>query len=339
MNKKVKAYVYPITNRLKTGIFNPYVHDLASSLGTHFDVLNKNKPSNIGIINIFRYIPQVKFIFLNWPENLPDKKAGKLQALILMTLIPFFKLSGKKIVWTMHNKLSHSKKNIKLKKRLFITLLKNSDYIFTHSSEGQEYARRLTKKNANIIYLPHPVKKDNLGDESKITDILIWGTIATYKGIDQFLHYIYKYKMEDKYKINIVGKVQDKEYKNMLMQFANKNIIIEDRFVEIEELKKLISQSKIVLFTYTDKSVLSSGALMDSVGYGATVVGPHVAAFKDLQEDKVIYTYKDFDQLIPLLNRLLKSKKRFSNKKQVDKFLKENDWQHYSQKVKSLVEH
>ena len=43
-----------------------------------------------------------------------------------------------------------------------------------------------------------------------------------------------------------------------------------------------MANSKSVLFTYAEGSVLSSGALMESLAYGLNVVAPNVGAFKDV---------------------------------------------------------
>ncbi|NJO67965.1 MAG: hypothetical protein HC830_00620 [Bacteroidetes bacterium] len=82
-------------------------------------------------------------------------------------------------------------------------------------------------------------------------------------------------------------------------------ISIENRFVNNDELKDLISKARCVLFSYNSDSVLSSGALMDTIGMGGFVIGPYKGAFKDLSKSGRVSTYKNYNQLICLLDRVV----------------------------------
>ena len=51
------------------------------------------------------------------------------------------------------------------------------------------------------------------------------------------------------------------------------------------------------MFYLQGKSVLSSTALMYSLGHGANIIGPNVGAFRDLKEFNLINTYESCDDL------------------------------------------
>lgn len=57
-------------------------------------------------------------------------------------------------------------------------------------------------------------------------------------------------------------------------------ISIEDRSIPFEELKQEIRRSRFVLVPYAAESILSSGILMDSLSFGAKVIGPAVGSFR-----------------------------------------------------------
>ncbi len=78
-----------------------------------------------------------------------------------------------------------------------------------------------------------------------------------------------------KYRILLAGKITTPELAKELEAYKQKydNLEIMGGYVEIERLIELIQASKITLFTYHSESILSSGALMDSLTYGATIVG------------------------------------------------------------------
>lgn len=334
-----KLYFYPISARNdKIVSFNPYTFDFVDALENHYIVVNKNKPSAKGILNLIRYFFNINFIVLNWIEDLPEKKGGFLQTMFLLMIMSLSKILRVKIIWVMHNKLSHSKKHEWLKKIIFRRLIKKSDYIITHSSEGIEYVGGIDRNSKDRIhYWPHPVKdrRKPTQDEFKI-DILIWGTLAPYKGILEFLQLIHESDLEHKYRIFIIGKSSSAEYLKSLSKFTNENIIIKDDFVDDNTLQDLCSKSKIVLFTYAKSSILSSGALMDSIGFGARVIGPEVGAFSDLNKEGIIKTYADSTELFTIIDEEL-SKPATHDAERINEFLKANSWRKFAENLHEVL--
>ena len=334
-----KIYFYPISARNDRIVsFNPYTFDFVDALQNHYSVVNKNMPSTKGILDLYRYLFKIDYIVLNWIEDLPEKQGGFFQTMFLLIIMSMSKILGVKIIWVMHNKLSHSKDHEWLKKKIFNQLVKKSDYIIAHSSEGIEYVGGIEPGSTERIhYWPHPVKdrrKKSL-EEFKI-DILIWGTLAPYKGILEFLQLIHESNLEHKYRIFIIGKSSSKEYLDSLSKYTNESIIIKDDFVDDHALQELCSKSKIVLFTYAKSSILSSGALMDSIGFGANVIGPEVGAFSDLAKEGIIKTYHDTNELFAILDDQL-SKPNPSVSERIDDFLQANSWSRFGENLHKLL--
>ncbi|MCG8699621.1 MAG: glycosyltransferase, partial [Bacteroidales bacterium] len=334
-----KAYLYPISNRLKTGVTNPYVDDFIRSMNENVVISNKKYPSNAGILNILKFYWSIDYIFLNWIEDLPDKKLGKIQTYIFLFIVRLSKLLGKKIVWTLHNNLSHYKTNIRLKKKIFNHLIKNSDYILTHSSEGVNVVKNIDESKLNrVIVLHHPVKPKVIDKEKAkhVYDILIWGTISPYKAVDKFLNYYHGDENLKKLKVCIAGKILSKDYENKVDPLVKGNITLINKFLTLDELEQLFLQSKYVLFTYKSKSVISSGALMDSLAYRNVVIGPNVGAFADLSEEKLVYTYEEYNEIATIIEKAGAE----NTSKKLEEFLKDNTWKKFSEnlwmKIKKL---
>lgn len=340
MKTKIKrAYIYPFSARdRKLGIFNPYVNDEIKAFSPFFTFINTIKPSKSGIFDIAKYLFKTNVVFFHWVEKLPEMEVGKLQSFFLLVFLPIRKVFGIKIIWTMHNKISHSKEHYYLKKLLFKRLLKNSDLILTHSSEGIRYGAEIHPGSKNKIhYLPHPIKDRRIGGMGdKKYDILIWGMISPYKGIHNFLEYLQNSGLQSRYRIMIIGKSAMPEYVEQLKKHASEYIRIENKFLEERELQKLITQSRVVLFTYSKASILSSGVLMDSLGFGASIIGPKVGAFKDLEELGIVNTFKDFNEIPSILERQVNTKNSESNPA-LDQFLRENSWNKFAEKVVHIL--
>ncbi|MFO7977564.1 MAG: hypothetical protein R6U64_02790 [Bacteroidales bacterium] len=301
--------------------------------------LNKHAPSNTGIFNLVKFAGKADMVFLNWIENLPEKKAGWLQTVFFLIFLRIRKWVGIKVVWTLHNKISHSARQRYLKEILFNNLLKYSDLIITHSHEGVRFAsEKYPQASSRLFFFPHPVTpaNGNQQPEKKEYDILIWGTMAPYKGIDTFLEYLEQQDALSRYRILIAGKAGTPEFFQKINQYSSPVITIKNQFIDPGELSQMIARSTIVLFTYSGASVLSSGALMDSISNRAYVVGPHVGAFAEMADLGIIQTYHDFNELQTILDA---SKSNFPivTAREVEKFIREHTWPEFGKALQHRV--
>ena len=136
---KKNIYLYPHSARGKDVVPNPYLKNMVKSMQKYYTFVNINHPSNTGIFDILKYYLKLDYLMLNWIENLPDKKNGLLQSVFFIILLLITGVTKKKVIWTMHNKISHDKKYFVIKKLLFKLLISHCDYVITHSKEGIEY--------------------------------------------------------------------------------------------------------------------------------------------------------------------------------------------------------
>jgi beta-1,4-mannosyltransferase len=193
------VYFYPNSKRLNDVVVNPYIEDMMFVLSKNYRIINAGNPSNSGIIQFFVYLRRTDFLVLNWIEDLPDKKFGRLQVYALILQLMILKMLNKKIVWVLHNKLSHYPGNRELKNRLQMKLAKWSDFILTHTEEGLNYLQFFYPEfKAKVLVVQHPVKENIVRMDSKPAyDVIIWGSLLRYKGIHKFLKYLYEQKLED----------------------------------------------------------------------------------------------------------------------------------------------
>ena len=331
-------YLYPITARDHTGVSNPYIQRLAGALSNSFQVVNRNEPSNRGIMDIIKFLPSTDILYLNWIEDLPAKHMGYLQTLFFFLLRGYCRAAGKKIVWTLHNKQSHTGNHLFMKNLIFRFMKSRSDLVVTHAEEGLTILPRRTRK----LYIPHPVTGDPFAGTAEGTgsvkqhDIIIWGTIAAYKGVDAFLRYLEMEGILDQYRILIAGKVVERGLEEFLENLAGKHprLVLVNRFVPDRELAGMINGAGVTLFTYHASSVLSSGALMDSLHHDSVIMGPHTGAFVDLARENLIRTYRDYGDLVEQL--VLLKKKDFMEPYRSElkrRFMKEHTWEMFNQKL------
>lgn len=289
-------------------------------------------------MDITGFLGKTDILYLNWIEDLPNRHLGTLQVFFLFLLCGYCRLSGKKIVWTLHNRRSHSGDHRFMKNLIFWYMKYRSNLVVTHARVGLSLLPARTRK----VFIPHPVSGNQTdlppgkADNGKQSDVIIWGTIAAYKGVDTFLRYLEREGLLDHYRLLIAGKIVEPDLELYLESLSEKhpNIKLVNRFVPNDELGQMIARSGIILFTYHSGSVLSSGALMDSLLHDSVVLGPHAGAFTDLAEEKLIRTYSDYGDLVAQLDLLKKKDFHEPYRKELKrKFLEENTWPLFHEKL------
>jgi hypothetical protein len=223
---------------------------------------------------------------------------------------------------------------------LYRQMLKKSDLIITHAREGLS----LIPEGKKACFQHHPVTISPLdpGPPKAFSyDIIIWGTIYPYKGITTFLNFLEQKGIIGKYRILIAGKIVTQTLADELLAYHQKydNLELINGYIEEKRLIELVRASRIALFTYHSESILSSGALMDSLSYGATIVGPSVGAFNDLHELGLIETYTDFNSLVGVVDRLLSLPGEDpSRQEKLAGFMSANSWSEFSLTLLKLIE-
>jgi len=337
----MRIYLTPILKESKSPTQNPYIKDLINALENNgHTIVNKNRPSNIGLFDILFYLNKVDAIYFNWIEDLVATRLGILQTIYVYLSCFIFKLFNKKIIWTLHNKISHSKDYLFLKMINTYMLLNYSDLVITHSSDGLEFSKQFLKDESNNIHFIHHPIHNNLGRYQDIQvekkyDILIWGAISPYKNVDVFLEYLEKKDLLNKYNICILGKISNKILEDKIMKYKSEKIKIINKFVDDNLLEKYINISKIILFTYSPGNTFASGSLMYSLSYGSNIIGPNVGSFKDLEDENLIHTFNNFHHLIKVIN-IAFSEKISENKKLLE-FIENNNWDYFGKKISKYI--
>lgn len=335
----MRFYLYPNSARAGSTVYNPYTDNFISAMEKKHVCVNKNSPSNSGVFHMFSYFFRTDVFILNWIEDLADKKGGAVQCAFFLMFMRVARLFGKRFLWVVHNQLSHKKTNMHLKKRFTLKMAKLSRYKLTHANQGIDYLKNIgaIKSEKEVLCIPHPVHKiKSIPNQESKYDILIWGTMAEYKGVDLFLQYLQENSIDD-ISVLVAGKVPNNEYRTKLLSFNSKTIEIVAGFIDDASLESYFAQSRAVAFTYQKSSVLSSGALMDTIGYLKPVVGPKTGAFKDLSDNNLVFTYDTFSELIELTRRFKQNGIPF-NPEEARKFCELNDWSNFQVKLDQYIE-
>lgn len=328
-----RIYIYPKNDYEKLESPNPYILHLEAALQPKHRISNQH-PNKLGVLELFLFLFKTDVYLFNWIEDLPVKRYGKFQAILLLLFLLFSKVFRKKIIWVMHNLFSHERKSKKWTHFLFIMMIRHSGLILTHSEEGIRFLRKnYSTYCKKAIYINHPVDELLLPEKQveKEYDLFIWGTIHPYKGVLEFLEFASGIESLNNLKMLIAGICPNSELKAQLYKLLTKNIEYRDGFFDIEEIAAMTYRSKVTVFTYNSDSILSSGSLMDSIRMGAMIIGPNKGSFRDLRNYTFIETYNSFSEIPDLINRI--SLTEVDRERQIIAFYKNNNWETFGDKL------
>lgn len=305
---------------------NPYLNDLSRSV----NAINKNETKDKSIINFYKHLFDGDIYIFNWPENIIYQKYGFIQYILFLIGFFILKLRKIKVILIFHNITPHLGHNF-FTKFIIKIFFKFSNLIITHSLKGLKYLNKNSKIKS--IYIPHPFQGNcyNQKINSFTYDIIIWGSIFRYKGILEFLKNVNKLKRPEK--ILIIGKCEDKEYDLQIKNNINCHVIYENKFVEKDILNDLILKSKYVVFPYLMKSVSSSGALIDSLLLGKTVIGPNTGAFQDLSKEGLCFTFDNYNDIF----KIIEGGKKI-NTDLISEYIEKNTWDHFGENLIKNIE-
>lgn len=338
MRTMLQFTVFPNLRLESNQYANPYIQDFIRALDESGEATVVNPPHKNPLLSLLPVKRWGDIVVFNWFESIPDFKYGFLQAWIAFFFLIILKLCGRKVVWIYHNRKPHADGQAFMKQLLARHIARLSNLIVTHAQEGVDLIKERYPFAAGKVYFLHHPTKDRTGLRhfgiASEYDVLIWGHIARYKGVFDFIRLLREKQVTD-LRVCVAGGCTDDTF-NELKQLAPPQVTLIHRSLSFEELASYIDKSDFVLAPYFPETVLSSGMLMDSLSYGAKIIGPAIGSFNDyanLPELKV-YTFSSFQDILQIV-RLHRNEQPDINAYRT--FLKNNDWHHFIQSFLTLI--
>lgn len=234
-------------------------------------------------------------IWLNWFEL----DHGKIKTLMKIWTLVLLKLTGKSIVYTLHNKKLHNKKMSTVSSLLQNSLYYFADTIIIHSNASKEILPEKYRKKTQ--YIPHPnyineygpILKQELSKSKKLR-LLFIGQVKPYKNIELLLNALSEVDHEV-VELTIAGKPTSNEYSEQLLKLAiGKDIKFIFEFVKDEEINQYLANCDMLVLPYDMASSLNSGSVILAFSYAKTIICPSIGTVEDMESKAFLtYTYHD----------------------------------------------
>lgn len=323
--KKV-LFIYP-----RKGGSNPYVDNLTKALTDEYTHLEyaKGEEKWPPFISLLRASFMSDILILNWPENVAFGKFSKLQTFCVLFSLHVAKYRKAKLIWVFHNIVPHYGVN---KKSQLITnfLYKHSSLMLCHSEEAKIFAENRAK--SKVVFIHHPIRPIACipihVDEN--IDLLYWGDIYDYKGIDILAEELSK--NNSSIRLHILGRCKSEKLRHRLYNCVSSKITFDEKFADVDTIAGYIKQTKYVIFPYTGDSISSSGALIDTLYLGGTILGPAKGAFIDLEKRGLCFTYNSYEELLQLIKQPIRVNEEIRKQ-----FIVDNSWEKFGRRVSKII--
>ncbi len=242
----------------------------------------------ISLIQIYRLIKkyEIDIVHFQW-SHIP------ILELIFIRLIRF----NSKVIYTAHNtKLFHGEKF--LFRRLLsigrMRFFKKVDKIIVHTNYSKKVLNNEAKDIAdNINVIPYGIEyflttdeinKNKTSDNvsNNITNILFFGQVSYYKGIDILIESL-PFIENTKYNVSIIGR-SEIDTENLISLAKRKGVDSKIdwqlKFVSNKEVHNALFKCDILVFPY--RHIDQSSVLMSSLSYGKPIIASKLGGFDEI---------------------------------------------------------
>lgn len=249
---------------------------------------------------------QLKIVNLNWFDSINASSSLNifLNFIKRFCMLSFFKITGKKIVFTYHNAHPHNMKNTFWADKLTNILCKWSEKIVVLCDYSEELLKdyypieKLRKKMVTIppatykgCYAENEIDfRTQWGLDSNACVMTYVGSMQPYKNIELVIEAAKRFP--DIYFV-LAGGAINEAYRQHLIDLSKgcRNIVPMFRRVKDEELSALVKCSSYIITPYNRKSSLNSGVAILAFTYGRTVICPIIGTLLQMGNLDNVFSY------------------------------------------------
>ncbi len=236
----------------------------------------------------------ISFLF----QNVSGRGQARLRIRAFLTSLTRFKQLGGRIIWTVHNTLSHDSRFADLERDLSERIVALADVVHVHSAASVVEVRdefdmprhkiRISRHGHYLGVYDDFISRDGarqiLGIEADETVILFLGQVRAYKGVDQLVQSFRKILRETpKARLVIAGVIHGAFWRTVVPALSpeeRSRILAPGRFLDAAEMQIFFRAADVTVFPY--RNILTSGSLLLALSFGLPVVVPDVGMTRDV---------------------------------------------------------
>jgi glycosyltransferase involved in cell wall biosynthesis len=227
---------------------------------------------------------------------------NKFELIDRTILLVYYKLTGKKIVFTAHNVNARERdsKDSWLNRRTLSFQYRMVDHIFVHTNQMKnQLLNAFSVPSEKVTVIPFGINsvypstvitaraaKERLGLRETERTVLFFGQIAPYKGLEYLVSAITRLKDAEPIRLIIAGKVKPgfKEYwsrieREIALSPVRDRIIQKIHFIPDEDVEVYFKAADVLVLPYTH--IFQSGLPFLAYNFGLPVIASDVGELRD----------------------------------------------------------
>jgi beta-1,4-mannosyltransferase len=237
-------------------------------------------------------------LHFHWVSSLFDRTSlwvTTLRMLAVVGQILLLRILGKRVVWTVHNIVSHESNHRRLTTFGCALVARSVHVIFVHCESAREIvaARYRLSDTEKIVVIPHghyidsysnevarPAARSALGIEDSGWVVLFLGGVRPHKGVLELIDAFRS--LEDPCARLIIAGRPLNQSEDALVRNASADdprIRYESGFVADDRIQLYYNACDLAVFPYRD--ALTSGAMVLAMGFGVPCIAPRVGCLPD----------------------------------------------------------
>jgi len=307
---------------------NPYQELLSKELEAKmYNVEFDSYPYGLfPLLQLLRKHKNTKVLHIHWISELLRRASwsnnnGVYQFKCLMLFIEcwLIRLSGKKIIWTIHNRFAHEGYDRKRELLYRKFLVWGVNQIIVHSKEALEelekiYGIDFSHKTQVIhhgnylgYYPAYNREKQEVRESINIPNSAVvigyFGQIRSYKGVELLINSFNELNEQSNIYLMIAGKVDTSEYADKLIDSVkSSNIRLKFEFLSDQDLINYIEMSDIICLPFSD--TLTSGSVILAMSCRKALLLPEKAKIFGCVPDKGVCYFEPQERLIKIIEQL-----------------------------------
>lgn len=265
----------------------------------------------------------VRFLHFHWLFGIYDPGNSGLdlrKTRGFLFKITVAKLLGYKILWTVHNLISHEPSHLKLEILVRKAVARLADHVIVHCN----YARDLIHKEwgigpgkitviphgSYIGYYPNDISRNEARQRLGLSEddfiFLFFGMIRNYKGMKQLLESFGEVNsINPKTRLVMAGKPFNDTIRSELEAMArSKRISTFLGYIPDEEVQLFFNAADVVVLPY--QNILTSGAAILALSFGKPLIVPNKGCIPELINDENGFLYHHDRELTETMLRAVR---------------------------------
>lgn len=275
-------------------------------------LLRKHK--NIDVLHIHWIADQIQQAV--WSNNMA---IYRFKCFLLFIECWLIRLSGKKVIWTIHNKYAHEGYDKKKELLYRKSLARGVNKIIVHSKEAlhfleEMYGISLSHKteviyhgNYSSIYPKKNIERSELRQTLNIPNTAMvvgyFGQIRSYKGVESLIKSINELSARPDIYLFLAGQVRPEEYTDTLINLTKSvNIHLKLDYLSDQDLINYINMTDIICLPFADS--LTSGSTILAMSCGKALLLPDKAKIFGCVPQQGVKYFQSQEHLKQMIEKL-----------------------------------